>query len=203
MITTIIFDLGNVLIDWNPYRLYRKLFANDEQIKDFLDNICTMHWNEEQDAGRPIKEGTEMLVQQFPEHEANIRAYYDRWEEMLGGAIEGSVEVFKKLKDSGSYNLYALTNWSTETFPIALNKYDFLNWFDAIVVSGAEGMRKPEPAFYQLLLNRYDVKSHEALFIDDNHRNILAARQMGIQSIHFTSAEKLILELELVLNKEK
>lgn len=195
MLTTIIFDLGNVLIDWNPYHLYRKLFDNDDDIKYFLDTICTMHWNEEQDAGRSIKDGTEILVSQFPQHQANIRAYYERWEEMLGGPIPGTVELFKQLKDSGKYNLYALTNWSTETFPIALKHYDFLNWFDAIVVSGAEGIRKPDPRFYQLLLDKYNVKANEALFIDDNYRNILAAREMGIESIHFTSAHQLGLQL--------
>lgn len=200
MITTFIFDLGNVLIDWSPYHLYRKLYDNDEAIKTFLDTICTMHWNEEQDAGRSVKEGTDILVGQFPDHEANIRAYYDRWEEMLGGNIPGTVDLFKHLKDSGKYKLYALTNWSTETFPIALKHYAFLNWFDGIVVSGAEGMRKPAPEFYQLLLDRYNVKADECLFIDDNYRNILAAREMGIESIHFTSAgelEKALKNLDL------
>lgn len=191
MITTIIFDLGNVLIDWNPYLLYRKFFESDEDIKTFLDTVCTMHWNEEQDAGRSVKDGTDLLVAQFPEHEANIRAYYERWEEMLGGAIPGTVEIFKKLKDSGKYKIYALTNWSTETFPIALKHYDFLSWFDGIVVSGAEGMRKPAPEFYQLLLDRYNVKAAECLFIDDNYRNILAAKEMGITSIHFTDQSNL------------
>jgi len=195
MITTIIFDLGNVLIDWNPYLLYRKLFSNDDEIKHFLDTVCTMHWNEEQDAGRSVKVGTDLLVAQFPEYEANIRAYYERWEEMLGGAIPGAVEIFRQLKDSGKYKLYALTNWSTETFPIALKHYDFLSWFDGIVVSGAEGMRKPAPEFYQLLLDRYNVQADECLFIDDNYRNILAAREMGIRSVHFTTADSLFKEL--------
>ncbi|RKR81545.1 2-haloacid dehalogenase [Mucilaginibacter gracilis] len=190
-INTIIFDLGNVLIDWNPYHLYRKLFSNDDEIKHFLDTVCTMHWNEEQDAGRPVKEGTELLISQFPEHSDNILAYYERWEEMLGGEIPGTVQILKTLKDSGQYKLYALTNWSTETFPIALSHYHFLSWFDAIVVSGAEGIRKPDSRFYQLLLDRHQVKPQEALFIDDNYRNILAAREMGIESIHFTSADEL------------
>ncbi len=195
MINTIIFDLGNVLIQWDPYLLYRKLFENDDEITYFLENICTMQWNEEQDAGRSIQQGTDILIAQFPEYEANIRAYYSRWEDMLGGAIEETVEQFKALKVGGKYKLYALTNWSAETFPIALTKYDFLNWFDGIVVSGAEGIRKPAPQFYQLLLDRYQVKTNEALFIDDNYRNILAARAMGIRSIHFTSPMHLAQEL--------
>jgi len=196
VINTIIFDLGAVLVDWNPHYLYRNLFADEQEMKDFLANITTPDWNEEQDAGRPLQEGTELLVQQYPHHEANIRAFYGRWEEMLGDAIEGTVELFKQLKDNGKYKIYALTNWSAETFPIALERYDFLNWFDGIVVSGTEKMRKPNPAFYQLLLDRYNTKAEEALFIDDNLRNVLAAQKMGIKSIHFSSAEQLKKELE-------
>lgn len=196
MINTIIFDLGAVLIDWNPHYLYRNLFADEQEMKDFLANITTPDWNEEQDAGRSLQEATDLLVQQHPHHEANIRAFYGRWEEMLGDAIEGTVEIFRQLKDSGKYKIYALTNWSAETFPVALNRYDFLNWFDGIVVSGTEKMRKPNPAFYQLLLDRYHAKAEEALFIDDNLRNVLAAEKLGITSIHFSSAGQLKAELE-------
>jgi 2-haloacid dehalogenase len=191
MINTIIFDLGAVLIDWNPHHLYRKLIADDEQRQYFLDNICTSDWNEEQDAGRSLKEGTELLVSQHPEHEENIRAFYGRWDEMLAGPIQGTVDVFKALKESGRYKIYALSNWSAETFEIAQREFEFLNWFDGMVVSGLEKIRKPDPAFYNLLLTRYQVKPEEALFIDDNYRNILAAEALGIQSIHFTSAEEL------------
>ena len=188
MISTIIFDLGAVLIDWNPHYMYRTIFDNEDEMKDFLANVATSDWNEEQDAGRSLQEGTEILVNKFPEHEANIRAFYARWEEMLGDALWETVEIFKELKESGKYKIYALTNWSAETFPIAVQRFEFLNWFDGVVVSGAEKMRKPTPEFYQLLLDRYRVKAAEALFIDDNYRNILAAEKMGIKSIHFTSA---------------
>lgn len=198
MITTLIFDLGAVLIDWHPEHLYKKIFANEAEMKHFLANICTLHWNEEQDAGRSIKDGTQALIQQYPEHEENIRAFYGRWDEMLAGPIEGTLNIFNQLKQSGKYKWYALTNWSTETWPIAQSKFDFLNWFDGIVVSGHEGIRKPAPEFYQLLLDRYDIKPEEALFIDDNLRNVLAATEMGIQSIHFTSSEKLEDELNLL-----
>jgi 2-haloacid dehalogenase len=191
MINTIIFDLGAVLIDWNPHYMYRTIFSNEEEMKNFLATICTSEWNEEQDAGRPLAEGTEILVKQFPEHEANIRAFYDRWEEMLGEALWDTVKLFKELKDSGKYRIYALTNWSAETFPVAVSRFDFLNWFDGIVVSGAEKMRKPAPEFYQILLDRHIIRPEEALFIDDNLRNVLAAEKLGIKSIHFTSAEEL------------
>jgi 2-haloacid dehalogenase len=191
MINTIIFDLGAVLIDWHPKHLYKKIFADEAEIDHFLENICTSAWNEEQDAGRLIKDGTEKLVAQHPEHEANIRAFYGRWDEMLNGPMPGMLELFKELKQNGKYKLYALSNWSAETWPIALNKYDFLNEFDGLVISGLEGSRKPHHDFYQLLLNRYQVSPDEALFIDDNYRNILAARELGIASIHFTSATEL------------
>nr|WP_255476775.1 HAD family phosphatase [Mucilaginibacter sp. AK015] len=162
----------------------------------FLANITTPDWNEEQDAGRPLQEGTSLLVQQHPQHEANIRAFYGRWDEMLGDAIEGTVEIFEQLKNTNRYKIYALTNWSAETFPVALERYDFLNWFDDIVVSGTEKMRKPNPAFYQLLLQRHNVKAQNALFIDDNLRNVSAAQKLGIQSIHFNSPQQLKTELE-------
>ncbi|GAB2703062.1 HAD-IA family hydrolase [Mucilaginibacter koreensis] len=191
MIDTLIFDLGGVLIDWNPEYLYRKLFTDEAAMKDFLATVCTPDWNEEQDGGRSLQEGTELLVKQFPQQEANIRAFYGRWEEMLGGAIEGTVELFKQLKQSGHYKIYALTNWSAETFTIALQRYEFLNWFDGIVVSGTEKMRKPDAVFYRLLLERYQVNPHQALFIDDNYRNILAAQRLGIQTVHFTGADEL------------
>lgn len=196
MINTIIFDLGAVLIDWNPHYMYRTLFTDEQEMVDFLANICTSDWNEEQDAGRSLQEGTDLLVAQFPEHEANIRAFYSRWIEMLGEPFHDTVEIFKQLKESGKYKIYALTNWSAETFPMAQERFDFLGWFDGIVVSGAEKMRKPTPAFYQTLLDRYQVNADEALFIDDNYRNILAAEKMGIKCIHFTSAEALEIKLK-------
>ena len=196
MINTIIFDLGAVLIDWNPQYLYRKLFREESEIDYFLANICTPDWNEEQDAGQLLQVATDALVKQFPEHEINIRAFYDRWKEMLGGPIDGTVEIFRKLKQSEKYKIYALTNWSAETFPVALERYEFLQWFDGIVVSGTEMMRKPNPDFYQILLDRYNVKAEEALFIDDNLRNVKAASIMGINSIHFVSPDQLEQELE-------
>jgi 2-haloacid dehalogenase len=195
MINTIIFDLGAVLIDWNPHYMYRTLFDKEEDMLHFLANITTSDWNEEQDAGRSLQEGTELLVKRFPEHEVNIRAFYGRWNEMLGDAFDDTVAILKKLKESGKYKVYALTNWSAETFPVALERFEFLSWFDGIVVSGTEKMRKPAPEFYQLLLTRYHVKADEALFIDDNKRNVLAAEQIGIKSIHYQSAEQLTKEL--------
>lgn len=196
MINTIIFDLGGVLIDWNPQYLFSQIFEDKAEMQYFLEKVCTPDWNEEQDAGRTIKEATEQLVKEHPAHAQNIHAYYDRWHEMLGGTIDGTVEIFRKLKDSNKYKIYALTNWSGETFPIALNQYELFKWFDGIVVSGTEKMRKPSPHFYKLLLDRYDVKAGEALFIDDNLRNIKAAKEAGIHSIHFLNPQQLEQELK-------
>ena len=195
MINTIVFDLGAVLIDWNPAYLYRKLFQEESEMEHFFKHICTSEWNEEQDGGRSLHEATQLLVEQFPAHEKNIRAFYGRWQEMLGGAIDGTVEIFRQLKASEKYKIYALTNWSAETFPIAVERFDFLSWFDGIVVSGEEKNRKPFPDFYQLLLDRYEVEARAALFIDDNLRNVEAARKIGMHTIHYLSPEQLKEEL--------
>jgi 2-haloacid dehalogenase len=192
----IIFDLGGVLIDWNPSYLFDTLFDDNEKKKHFFEKICTSEWNEEQDAGRSIKEATELLVNRHPEWKEYIEAYYGRWEEMLGGPIHETVEIFRDLKQSGTYRLYALTNWSGELFPIALERYDFLHWFDGRVVSGNEKMRKPFPEFYQLTLNRFALQPERTLFIDDNLRNVKAAEDLGIQAIHFESPAQLRKDLE-------
>ena len=190
-INAIIFDLGGVLIDWNPSYLFDKLFDNEEQKKHFFENICTLYWTEQQDAGRPIKEATEILVARHPEWKEYIEAYYGRWTEMLGGPIHDTVEIFRELKATGKYKLYALTNWSGELFPVALELYEFLHWFDGRVVSGDEKMRKPFPEFYRLTLDRFNLTAGNTLFIDDNLRNIKAAEALGIQCIRFENPEQL------------
>lgn len=190
-INTIIFDLGAVLIDWNPKYVFSKVFDSEEKMNWFFENICTSEWNEKQDAGRSLKEATDELIAIYPEHENEVRAYYDRWEEMLGGPIHETVSVLGQLKESGSYKLYALTNWSAETFPVALQRYDFLQWFDGIVMSGEEGTRKPFADIYHTLLSRFSVKPDEAIFIDDSLRNIKGAEAVGIKGIHFQSPGQL------------
>jgi 2-haloacid dehalogenase len=193
---TIIFDLGAVLIDWNPRYLYRKIFKTEEEISWFLENICTSEWNDEQDAGRSFQEATEELLAKHPEWEVPVRAWYGRWHETIQGPIHGSVEILKSVKASQQYRLYALTNWSAETFPWALNNFDFLHWFEGIVVSGVEKMRKPHPSFYQILFDRYNVNPKHALFIDDNIKNIEAANSIGLTTIHFTSPQQLQTQLD-------
>lgn len=195
-IDTIIFDLGGVLLDWNPKYVFNESYFDSLEKRDhFFANICTSDWNEEQDAGRSIVEATEELVKKFPDWEQPIRDFYGRWTEMLRGPIPQTVEIFRQLKKSGKYKIYALTNWQTGLFDIALVRYNFLHWFDGRVVSGEEKTRKPFPEFYQRLLDRYNVLPGNALFIDDSSRNVNAAKEMGINAIHFTSPQQLKEEL--------
>jgi len=195
-IKTIIFDLGGVLIDWNPEYLYLDVFEGDRvKMNAFFEQVCTMDWNENQDAGYPLSQATEDRIALFPEYETLIKIYYGRWEEMLGKAITGSVQILKKLIDEPRFRLVALTNWSAETFPVALKRFDFLHWFEGIIVSGTEKTRKPFPEIYQITLDRFNIAPSEALFIDDNLRNIRGAEALGINGIHFLTPEKLIKDL--------
>jgi len=196
-IKNVIFDLGGVLIDWNPEYVYLEVFNGDrEKMKWFFDKICTMDWNENQDAGYPLQQATEERVKLFPEYEEWIRIYYGRWEEMLGKQIDGTVTILKQLIYNPNYKVVALTNWSAETFPIALERFDFLHWFEGIVVSGTEKMRKPFNEIYVLTLNRFNIEASQSLFIDDNARNIEAAKKMGINTIRFNNPTQLKSELK-------
>lgn len=187
---TIIFDLGGVLIDWNPRYLYRKLFDTEVEVEDFLTRICTHDWNEQQDAGRPFAEGIALLSQKHPGQRHLIEAYFERWSEMLGGALDETVEVLDGLRQR-DVRLFALTNFSAETFPVARKHFEFLKWFEGILVSGDEGMKKPDHRIFRLLAERFNLELEGAAFIDDVPKNVEAARQLGFHAIHFTSASKL------------
>lgn len=195
-IDTIIFDLGGVLLDWNPAYVYREVFNGDEEKVDwFLNTICTHDWNVEQDAGRTILEATETLTSQYPQYEDWIRIFYDRWEDMLGGEIKDTVVLLNKLKKANNHRLYALTNWSAETFPVAFKRYDFLQHFEGILVSGSEKTRKPFPKIYEIILDRYQINPTSSVFIDDNYENVAAAESFGIRGIQFQNAQQLAKEL--------
>jgi 2-haloacid dehalogenase len=188
---TVVFDLGNVLIDWSPRHLYRKLFGADlEGMERFLSEVCNGAWNERQDAGRSWEEAIQEAVARHPDQADLIRAYRDRWDETLGGPMHDSIAVLEELRKSGT-RLLALTNWSRETFPIALERYEFLSWFEGILVSGEEGIIKPDPAIYRLLISRFAVDVPRAVFIDDSMRNVEGARQVGLHALHFSGAAKL------------
>lgn len=191
-IDCIVFDLGGVLIDWNPRYLYRKLFKNETEMEYFLTHICHGQWNEMQDAGRTFDEAVNERVSRFPEHSEFIRAYRDRWPEMIAGAIDGTVEILKALSTQGAYRLYALTNWSAETFPYARRTFPFLNLFEGIVVSGEEKMIKPDHRFFNVLIERHDIRPQRSVFIDDSAKNIAAARELGFQTVQFTTSNALL-----------
>lgn len=189
-IEVVVFDLGGVLIDWNPRHLYRQLFDDEAAMERFLSEICSPAWNERQDAGRPWREAVADLVRLHPDQAAMITAYHHRWADMLGGEIAESVDVLKALKARG-LRLYALTNWSHETFPEARRRFAFLDWFDGIVVSGEEKLIKPDPTIFHRLLTRYDITPSRALYIDDSPRNVTAAAELGFHARQFVDAHRL------------
>ncbi|MRT92805.1 HAD family phosphatase [Ancylomarina sp. 16SWW S1-10-2] len=183
-IKNIIFDFGGVLMDWDPRYMYRNVFDNETEMEFFLENICNSEWNVKQDAGRSFDEATEELVLKFPKYENQIRIYFSRWIEMIGGAIDENVVLIEDLKDK--YRLFGLTNWSAETFPLVFNEYPFFKELEGIVVSGTEKIVKPDASIYKLLLNRYGLTANESLFIDDNKENIIAANKLGFKTIHLS-----------------
>ncbi len=193
--TTVVFDLGAVLIDWNPRYLFRALIDDPDEMERFLAEVTTQAWNHEQDRGRSWADAVAVLVAQHPEHEPLIRAYHERWTEMLGDAIHDTVEILAELRDAG-VALYALSNWSAETFPVARERYPFLGWFRGIVISGEVGAAKPEPAVYEALVERYGVVPAESVFIDDQPVNVEAARELGFHAIRFRDAAALRRDLE-------
>ena len=194
-IKTIVFDLGNVLVSWNPANLYRKIFLDETEREHFLQNICTMEWHTLQDGGRSPKEGTEALLKQHPGLEEPIRAFYGRWPEMFDGPIDGSVQILRELKEKG-YPLYALSNWNKELFDQTVDAFPFLNWFDGKIISSEEGMKKPDENIYRLLFERYHINPREAVFIDDNADNINTAEKLGMKGILFGTPEGLRTELQ-------
>ena len=194
-IKNIIFDFGGVVMDWNPRYFFKDYFNDDEKMEYFLKNITTDEWNIEQDRGRTLAEGTAIQVANFPEWEKEIRAYYDNWTTMLKSEIADNVAVLRKLEHS-EYELFGLTNWSAETFPYAVKNYDFFSIFKGkIVVSGTEKLIKPNPEIWHVLLNRYQIKAEESVFIDDNFKNIEVAKSPGFICIHIKEDTDLEKEL--------
>ncbi len=190
-IDTVVFDLGGVLIDWDPRYLYRKLMNNDvEKIEYFLSNICTKDWNARMDAGISFEEGVKKLKTQYPEYSLLIEAYDECWDQMLGDANEDVIRILEELKLK-NFKLLSLTNWSSEKFPIARNRYPFLSHFEDILISGDIGLKKPDKRIYCFFLDKYNLKKEKILFIDDIEENILGAKEVGIPAIHFRNAAQL------------
>jgi 2-haloacid dehalogenase len=194
----VVFDLGGVLLDWNPRYLYRKLFAGDEAaMESFLANVCTPEWNERQDAGRSFADAVAALLPRHADQAELIAAFGQRFDEMIAGSIDGTVAILAELKRAG-LPLFALTNFSAETFRPQRRRFEFLSWFDGIVVSGEEGVIKPDPRIFRILLERYGITPEEAVFIDDNPANAAAAAALGIHGIHFRSPGLLRGELDAI-----
>ena len=195
-IKAIIFDFGNVLLEWDPRNVYKRYFPDDpEGMEQFLKEINFMDWNLQQDKGRPFKEGVSLLSEKFPHHSHLIQAYHDHWIDSVGESIIGTVEILKQLKQAG-YPLYGLSNWSAETFPHAREKYDFFDLLDGMVISGEVGHIKPDPEIFQLMLDKIGRPAQECLLIDDSLANIDQAKSMGFAVIHFQTPEQLTAALQ-------
>lgn len=189
-INTVVFDLGGVLIEWDPRHLYRSEFADEAAMEEFLATVTTAAWNAELDRGRPFAEAVRELAAEHPQHETLIRAYHERWAEMLRDPIAGTVEILAELR-AAELRCYALTNWSAETFPHARERFDFLATFDGVVVSGEERAVKPDPALFAVLEERFGVEPGCSVFIDDSPANVEAAAARGYAAVHFVGPEDL------------
>lgn len=192
---TVVFDLGNVLIAWDPRNLYRKLIADADEMEAFLSTVCTHDWNTQQDAGRPIAEANAELIAKFPDKADLIRAYYGRFQEALGGPIAGTVDLLERLHANGT-SLYALTNWSAETFKIARPMFPFLERFRHIVVSGELKLIKPDAAIFRHLLGVVGKPAEACFFIDDSDKNVAGAAALGFHTHHFSEPAALGRDLE-------
>jgi 2-haloacid dehalogenase len=188
--TAVVFDLGGVLVDWNPRHLYRRLFADESEMERFLALVTTPAWNLEQDRGRPFAEAIAGLVRDHPDQAELIEAYWRRWPEMLGEPYHETVDILAALRATG-IRLLALTNWSAETFPFAAPRYPFLGWFEAVIVSGDVELVKPDPAIFQLLVDRHGLEPSTTVLIDDTTANVRAAEALGFRAISFTGAPAL------------
>jgi 2-haloacid dehalogenase len=185
-IEAVVFDIGGVLLDWNPRYLYRQLFDDEREMERFLSEICTLEWHQAHDRGKPFETSCAELAALHPEYAEMIYAWGRRSEEMIAGPIQETVEILGRLKAAG-VPCYALSNMETETFPLRVNRYPFMSWFDGTVVSAYEGVIKPEPEIFRRLLERFELRPESTLFVDDSPRNVRAARELGIQAVLFES----------------
>lgn len=191
----VVFDLGKVLLDWNPRYYYRRFFASDEAMDAFLAEVLPPAWVAEMDAGKPADVAIAERQRLFPQHAALIAGFKQGWHAMLRGPIPGSVEILAELRARGT-PLYALSNFSTETLPLARERFEFLSWFQDAVVSGEHGVVKPDPRIFEIAVRRFRIDPPSTAFIDDLPENVAAARARGFHALHFTGAAKLRAELE-------
>ena len=183
-IKNIVFDVGEVLVDWNPRYLYRKIFDDEGEMEQFLENVCTWEWNIRQDSGYPWDKALQEKIAEFPQYEAEILAYKSRWPEMVAGIVQGSADMLLRLKAAG-YGIFAITNYNEETFALSQELWPVLAEFEGVIVSGEEKCVKPDPKIYRLLFERYDLNPEECVFIDDRLDNVQGAEKQGMRAIHF------------------
>lgn len=187
---TVVFDLGGVLIDWDPRYLFEKLIPDEAEMDFFLARVCSPEWNAQMDRGNSFQEAVDELALVYPRYSSQIQAYYSRWEEMIVGPFPGTVKILERLRGAG-YPLAALSNWSAETFPKVMDKFEFLNWFSTLVISGEVGLIKPDPEIYHYLLEKINREAKDCIFIDNSKSNVRTAEELGFISIHFSSPEEL------------
>lgn len=186
----IIFDFGNVLVRWEPEKIYAEHFGNEAKAWWFLRHVADANWRGRMDAGESTASCTADLVAQFPDYREAIELFDQRYFDMLTGEVPGMRKVVNDLKDKG-YELYGLTNWSMETFPEARRRFPILQMIDRYVVSGAEGYIKPDPRLFRVLMDRYGLQVKDCIFIDDNEANVRAAQALGMDGVVFANAEEL------------
>jgi 2-haloacid dehalogenase len=199
-IDAVVFDVGGVLLDWDPRHLYRKLFDDEDQMNRFLAEVCTLEWHAAHDRGMPFAQSGAELAARHPEHAELIWAWGRRSEEMIAGPIDGTVAILRALIDRG-IPCYALTNMEAETYPLRLARFEFMGWFDGTIVSGLEGAAKPDAVIFHRLLDRFSLRPATTLMIDDSARNLEAARGVGMRTVQFESPAALrrsLIELELL-----
>lgn len=187
-IDAVLFDLGNVLIRWDPRYHYRERFPSEEEMEAWLAEVTPSAWNHEMDRGKPFAQAIAERTVLYPEHAELLGEWKSQWQRMLGDAIDDTVTLLDDLRTHG-YRIAALTNWSAETFPVARERFPFLGWFEDVIISGVEGLAKPEPAIFEVALKRTGFVPERTVFIDDNEPNIIAARALGLHTIHFSSAD--------------
>lgn len=193
-VDAVVFDIGGVLLDWDPRHLYRQLFDDPDKMADFLARICTTDWHHAHDLGTGIAQSCQELAREHPEHAEMIMAWSERGEEMIAGPIEGTVAVLAELQSAG-VPCFALSNMEAETFPVRRARFEFMRSFDGCVISGIEGVAKPDPAIFELLLERHGLDPRRTAFIDDSPGNVAAAGALGIAAIRFVSPDDLRREL--------
>ena len=195
-IRNIIFDFGNVLVQWHPELIYGEYFGDEAKAWWFLRHVADNEWRGRIDAGESTAACIDELKARQPEYTEAIELYRSRWREMLTGEVPGMREVINELRAKG-YEIYGLTNWSMETFPAARERFGILQMIDRYVVSGAERLIKPDYRLFHILLDRYGLNAGECVFVDDNPDNVAAAETLGMKGIVFTGAETLHKQLGL------